>query len=492
MPTLPRIIYNQDCTDLFVTVKEPLEPRHVDRMVDEVADAGVDLFLVNPNAQRVNYPSRVWQTFWDGYAPGRREFFGPVPDADVPQREAWVRQMQRLADAGCDYVARALARCRERGIMTGLTVRMNDMHDVPWPGSHIFSAFYLQHPELWLDNPPVSGWSARGLNYEHPAVREHYLALLHELATRYEFGALELDFLRFHCYFPRGDTAGHAAIMTGFVREVRRILDATRRGIFLTARVPATPASALELGLDLAAWGQAGLVQAVAPAAFLNTAWHMPVDDFRRATDGKVAVYPCAEASADRPEGLRARSLPDTAPLLRGFGAAYLAAGADGLEFFNFFAPREEAPPVEPRWDVLRELRAPAALRGRAKIYTLTSGWAIAEVDGPLQVPALLPQNHPRAFSMLLAAEPAGTRVNVDVVLEGQAPPPAELWLHVNHLPAGEAAISPCPSLSKTNLHTATFTVPAAALRDGANTLTLRNEAHGTLTVCSLDVRVAG
>ena len=51
MSPLPRVIYNQDCTNLFVTEKEPLAPRHVDRMVDEVAEGGADLFLVNPNAQ---------------------------------------------------------------------------------------------------------------------------------------------------------------------------------------------------------------------------------------------------------------------------------------------------------------------------------------------------------------------------------------------------------------------------------------------------------
>ncbi|HUW32032.1 MAG TPA: hypothetical protein VM223_10500 [Planctomycetota bacterium] len=61
MPRLPyRVVYNQDCTNLFVTVKDPLRPEHVDRMVDEVADGGADVLLVNPNAQRVNYPSRAW------------------------------------------------------------------------------------------------------------------------------------------------------------------------------------------------------------------------------------------------------------------------------------------------------------------------------------------------------------------------------------------------------------------------------------------------
>ena len=490
MSSVSGVVYNQDCTDLFVVVKEPLEPGHVDRMVDEAAGGGADVFLVNPNAQRANYPSRVWQTFWDGYAPGRREFFGPIPDDQLPGREAWVLQMKRLADAGCDYVARALARCRARGIAPGVTVRMNDMHDVPWPGSHLFSAFYMAHPELRLDNPPACGWSARGLNYEHAAVREHYLALVRELAAVYDIEVMELDFLRFHCYFPRGDFERHAAIMTGFVRDVRRSLDGTGRRIRLTARVPATPAAALELGLDVAAWARERLVQGIAPAAFLNTAWNIPVDEFRRAVGAEVAIHPCADASADRPEGIRTRLLPTDPRLLRGFAAGYLAAGANGVEFFNFFTPREEKEPMEPRFEVLRELRDLGSLRGRPKTYTVSSGWALAETDGPFQVPALLPPNHPREFVLLLAAEPPGARVAVDVLVEGPATAPEQVFLHVNQLPAGAAAKAGDGPPCEKSLRVLSFAAPAAALRDGRNRLALRSEAPHPLTVHSLDVRV--
>ncbi len=71
-----RVIYNQDCTNLFAITKEPITPAHVDQMVDEVAEGGADLLLINPQAQRTSYPSRVWPTFWEGYTPG----------ADAPHR----------------------------------------------------------------------------------------------------------------------------------------------------------------------------------------------------------------------------------------------------------------------------------------------------------------------------------------------------------------------------------------------------------------------
>ena len=71
-----RVLFNQDCTNFFDRGEHTKEA--VERMIDEVADGGADVFLVNPNAQLVNYPSKVWQTFWDGYKEGDRSFFGSI------------------------------------------------------------------------------------------------------------------------------------------------------------------------------------------------------------------------------------------------------------------------------------------------------------------------------------------------------------------------------------------------------------------------------
>lgn len=491
MPRLPyRVVYNQDCTNLFVAIKEPLRPEHVDRMVDEVADGGADVLLVNPNAQRVNYPSRAWQTFWDGYAPGRREFFGPLPDAELPGREHWVSQMKRLADQGCDYLARALAHCSTKGVTPGVTVRMNDMHDVPWPGSNLFSRFYMEHPELRLSNPPACGWSATGLNYEHAAVREHYLELIREIVAGYEFDVLELDFLRFSSYFPRADFPRHCAIMTGFIREVRGVLASANRRIALTARVATMPAAAYELGFDLAAWAREGLVDAVTFGAFLNTAWDMPVDEFRQVAGDDIALYACADFAVDRRVGLPERSLPRSTEFLRGFASAYRAAGADGIEFFNFFCSREGQQPQDPLFGVLRELQSPEQLRGKPKAYAVTAGWGVGEVDGPVQVPVVIGRDQHRVFRMLLAAEPPGTPVEAEIVLEGEGKvSPADLWLHVNATAAGPAREFREMAVEGKRVRSAIFAVPAAALQDGANRLFFRNEGE-LLTVLAVEVRV--
>jgi len=494
-----RVIYNQDCTNLFAITKEPLEPHHVDRMVDEVADGGADVFLVNTQSQRVNYPGKAWQTFWDGYVPGDRTFFGPVSDAEVAGREQWVVQMKRLADQGCNYLARALARCRQKGIVPGITIRMNDMHDAPTPGTHLFSRFYMEHPELHLHNDGFCGWSATGLNYECREVRAYYLALIRELVCDYDGDVLELDFLRFHCCFPRNDFAGHCAIMTGFIREVRALLDAAGRRIALLARVAATPAAAYELGFDVATWAREGLVDGISAGAFLNTQWQIPVDEYRALVGESVAVYACMDYTADRRPGLPVRTMSTEPLFLRGFAAGHQAAGADGVELFNFFCAREagwEPTPKEPTFATLRELRSLDSLRGSEKVYTVTSGWAVGEVDGAFQVPVTLAYGQPRQFVMNLAAEPAGSVCEVELACESGAGVDAgQLWLQVNDRPAGPASYvtpsrQPAPDVGAVRTSfTAFFVFPPDVLRDGRNVLSIRNEGQA-LTVLSVDVRV--
>jgi hypothetical protein len=473
-----RVLYNQDSTNLFFITREPVTPAHVDAMVDEVA-GNVDVLLVNPNAQRVNYPSRVWQTFWDGYSPGDHTFFGPLPAADIPVREHGIAQMAGLAAQGCDYLARSLARCRARGVIPGVTIRMNDMHDAPTPGTHLFSDFYMAHPELHLHNGPACSWGATGLDYTHAAVRAHYLALIREVTHDYDCDVLELDFLRFQCYFPRDHFAHHCAIMTAFLREVRGVLDATGRKIALTARVAAHPAAANELGFDVATWAREGLVDGLAAGAFLATQWQTAIPAYRALVGDAVALFACADYLADRRPDLPPRALPLEPNLMRGFAAGHRAAGADGNEWFNFFCAREQAwetSPRQPSFATLAELRAPRI--AGAKTYTVMSGWALPETDGVQQVPATVAQGQTCAFHFFLAADGAA---EVEILFTGAAADGA-LWVHVNAYPAGPARV--------TDGH-AIVTVPAEALRDGANTIHLRNEGE-PITVQSLDVHVEG
>ena len=168
--------YNQDPGTLFSETSEPLTPEHVDVMVDEVADAEVDVFLVNVNMWRTNYPSEVWETWWDGFDEWAAA--NPPLETDAmartlhwhhprhPKRHRMIEQMQRLAEQGCDYLERSVQRCRDRGVSPAVSIRTNDTHDSE-PDSQYFSDFYRNHPELWLSSSRVTGTG--GLDYDQAA-----------------------------------------------------------------------------------------------------------------------------------------------------------------------------------------------------------------------------------------------------------------------------------------------------------------------------------
>ena len=484
-----RVLYNQDCTDLFWITREPITPIHVDKMVDEVADGGADVMLINPNTQLVSYPSSVWQTFWEGYTPGDQTFFGSPEDGSLEDRAHWVSQMQRLS-LQCDYLARALGRCRQRGVTPGVSVRMNDMHDAPWPDSHLFSRFYREHPQYRLPDIPARGWASRSLDYEHAEVREHYLALIGELVNDYDVEVVELDFLRFTAYFDREELLHHRQTMTGFMVQVRDLLNRTGRQIALIPRVAATPGAALEQGFDVQAWAQAGLIEAVSVGMFLNTGWEMAVERYRDLVGENVAIYACSDSPAARWDGLPYEGISVNRQLLRGFAAGYLATGADGVEMFNFFCAREPGNPIglDPDFASLAEMRDLASLRDKPRRHLLTAGVSQMEVDLPLQVPVVLESGHSRRFEMLLAAEAPGQQAACRVIFEGKALPSA-LWLRVNETPIGHALeIAPGPK-GERQAHLAVFALASGVIQDGRNELVVRCEGQ-TVTILGLDVQI--
>jgi len=477
-----KVIYNEDGGTPFLEalqLNEPTTPEHVDKMVDEVADGGADVFLLCPNAQKANYPSRVWETYWDN------EEFRGTPD--------WSRYFEKQKELAqqCDYLERTLARCRQRSIVPGVTIRMNDMHGFPeWPKSPSFSRFYMEHPEWQLDGRhPARGYAARGLNYAIREVRDHYMSLIREIADEYDIEVLELDFNRFPAYFYRDNIQQHCATMTEFIAEVRSTVDATGRKIALTARIPATLGGALGLGFDVEAWAQQGTIDGITVSEFLNTGWELPIDQFRRLVGPDVGVYAGAMSEAFTWKGLNTQELAVNAELLRGFAAGYLASGADGVNLFNFFTCRQKSKPQQPLFDVLAEMGNLESLRSKERRHGITSGFQMVECDSPRQVPVELSPGQSRKFGMTLAAEDPGVQGSVLVIFDGTAHSD-DLWLYLNDQPIGCAAQVVEGESGTFQSQVATFDLPQGAVEDGGNEVIIRCE-NTTIRIVGLEVRFA-
>ena len=367
---------------------------------------------------------------------------------------------------------------------------MSDMHDAPWPDSHLFSRFYKNNPQFHLNPIGVRSWASRGLDYAHPEVRHHFLSLIEELAGGYDFDVLELDFMRFPHYFERANVADHCRTMTGFIRRVREILNDSGRAIHLIPRVASSPGAAYQLGFDVEAWAREGLVDGITPANMLDTSWNVEVGQFRDVTGPRIAIYAGMNVSADHRDGLPIRYLPESPEMLRGFAAGYLAAGADGINAFNYFLARQHQPVTAKEFfGRLSEMKSLEAARGKPRIHLLAGAYRMVECDAPEQVPQAVRPNTARRFEMFLAAEREGDDVAVHVCFEGDAQPDG-LWLRVNDRPAGHAVeVRKGPEDSRKS-HIAVFSVPPGAVRDGGNELVIRAE-NKAITVLGIDVRIA-
>lgn len=192
------------------------------------------------SGSRTNFPARSTELIGSGVTEFPRR--GDKLAADT---------LHRLAREGTDTLAVVAAACRETGLACYASLRMNGDYNAGWMGETLprmfNSNFWWEHPEFRVRGK--AGEDRTKLSYAFPEVRAFKLALLREAAER-DIDGINLDFLRHPDFFgyeppllqafqsrhgvdprtlPANDSRWfqfRAEIMTDFVREVRRLLDA--------------------------------------------------------------------------------------------------------------------------------------------------------------------------------------------------------------------------------------------------------------------------
>ena len=382
-----RLLYNNDATNVlscespFHSRGEPITDDAIAGSIDEVADQGVDAYMLSPGLGHFPW----WKS-------------DVVPD----HYEWWMAKTGLQPDqygdyllAGGDWVKVLVERCREHGMAPFISLRLNDVHMMEYSGEeHVRSSwasrFYTEHPEYWIDPDHKTKWPSgyshqRGLNWAEPAVREYKLSLIAEICEKYDLDGFELDFLRDHVMF-RDDCPldVRADIITDFVREVRRTLDRTAqpdRQRWLSARVP----------LDLRRWPETGLdVKRLVGAGvqMLNcSGWYhiVTVHDIAKIRElaPNAAIYQELTHSAGSLWFIAERSGYGTVghprpcdPQFHTAANLAYARGADGISLFNFVYYRSggkgyEWLEREPPFHVLPHLRDPAWLKQQPQYYWL-------------------------------------------------------------------------------------------------------------------------
>jgi len=327
----PVLVVNEDNSHFFGSrLPEQMNVPGLHQFVDQYADSAVTHLFLCTNAMRANVRSKVRDAIWD-------------PVKGNPSPGPWPANAKLLHEKGIDPYAVWIARAREKGISPWVSMRMNDLHDVPKPDSYMHDTFWRKHPELWrVPNNKGGAWTNWALNYAHPEVRAYQMAFVKELLERYDPDGLELDWMRFGHHLTPGKERQEAPLLTGFMREVRELVQmwSKKRGhpVLLAARVPAHPEAALGLGMDGVTWAKEGLVDWLVPCPFwTSTDFDIPVELWRERLGEaatKVRITPGIEYNARPwPSG---KPVANDLACLAGFAASGWDRGATGMYLFNW------------------------------------------------------------------------------------------------------------------------------------------------------------
>ena len=288
------------------------------------------------------------------------EIVGDNCDGKLPD---WLYRLHRnikaLIRAGMDPLQVLAARCKQKGLEFIPDLRVNDTHENSTSyGPYIRSRFKREHPGLLIGD---GNW---GFDYSHREVHDYRLRLVEEVCRNYDVDGFHLDFCRGPGYFKLEEAQRNCGKMTEFVqrcsRAVRTIGSEKGRDLVFAVRVPTSVKGCRNLGLDVAEWIDAGLVDFVAVQSRLYTTMNMEVEEFVSLASGRCQVY----AGIERVDSYGAM----TAEMFRAVAAVYWRQGADGMYVFNYDCHGDEPFTAYER-AILTEIGDADYLRGQDKHY---------------------------------------------------------------------------------------------------------------------------
>jgi len=515
------LIFNQDC-DAFLMSRagERLDAKAVATWVDQYARTQVREMFLNVNARRASFPSKSWETYWDGYLPNAAEgepwFEGRPKEWFERLGKDWERQLRamihtawRLHHDGIDLYAVWIERCRQRGLSPWLSVRMNDVHYTLDP-DHIF------HTEFWRKRPDLrrvpyrsKWWEDHAFDYGKAEVREHFLALIRELAERYDFDGLELDWMRHQLNFRPGREREDAPLLTAFVAEVRRHLNEweQNRGhkIRLATRVPSQPTVCAALGFEATQWARQGLLDVLVISGTFGTIEStMPIELWRELLDGTGVALAAGLECSLMPYPSFPRYPSNSLETVRGAALSFLDRGVDRIYLFNFFdndkhAATKSTPEKkfheagarqllrDDQDALLRELGDVSTLRDKSRRHVLTYTNIAAPGEAIVaRLPARVPAGNWESFGLHTGPAPSSGSAHVILgVLDGDA---ASFALRVNGTPSSFDGIVTLAE-PKPDCPAYRFGIPRSTLHRGFNLIEVMSPRDAVIGWVEIAIR---
>ena len=259
-----------------------------------------------------------------------------------------IKPYDEIRKTGVDAYRVILEETQKQGMNAWISVRMNDCHENDKRVSFLRGKLFyeaLHDGSMLIGAPGVPPYYQKCLNYAKPWIRETMLRYIEEQVSHFDPYGLELDFQREIFCFDYLREKDAAEIMTGFIRDVRAILDRQEKKIGrrpkLAVRLLRDIEQNLAMGFDAAAWIKEGLVDALVPSPRWGTCDHdMPIPAWKALAGDKAEIWAGQEilcAVGESGSAVGGAVLRQNAETAKGFAAQYYDAGADCAYLYNFY-----------------------------------------------------------------------------------------------------------------------------------------------------------
>ena len=515
------LTWSSDTTHILSTISpyhasgQPLSDAMFRASVDEVADTGADVFLLQPGMG--------WVPWWDSQV---------VP---LAAHQQWFQATYGNSGnnaylnyvlAGNDIIQTSIDQAHTRGMDVFLSYRLNDLHHLDQATNPTstrngeLAQFYVDNPQYQLGAGPGQPTSAhrRAHNWAIQEVRDYKFALIEELAQMYNIDGLELDFMRHTSYFRQDQTTGpqRSQIMNGFIGDVRGVLDQTA-GVnehrWLSVRIPSQVEAHDAMGIDMNSLTGLG-VDMVTITEFAQYSQQSDIVAIRQALGPDVGLYVemFDNTSVTRAPDNSRWQFRKTTPqqMITGAHLAY-SRGADGVAMFNMPYYRENVNPVlnqdgpsmEPPFSTIGNLVDRVWLANQSQHYFIGSVW-----NDPYTNDRVLPEDvsvgETVTFDMDMAPPTDGWVLDGRLRIQSLEFAVGQLWdAKINGvllIPTSDVS-EPYPTnlthMTLTADHYRAWEVPASLLIDGINEIQITLQGGVATDLWYLDLamptpRIAG
>lgn len=334
--------------DLSFTGDTPAESKaKLEKLVDDIASGPAKslMWSIGAGSDMLYYQTKVASTW--GWRVTKYH--------DDPKWKTRIERCRVATEAGLDAPRIAGERAKQHGMAFYPSYRMNDAHFCSDPLHYpLTGRFWMEHQDASIGASPVPAYEGYKhlLNFARDEVRAYRLAIIFETMDRYAdvMDGFELDFNRFQIFFPPGEAAKHAPLITAMLVRIREHLDLLggkrKQHLKLIVRVPPALKNCAWSGLDIHAWTSQRLIDALIPAQVMTLAHDMPIDEFVRLAKpsgcevigslyGRSGYIWPFSPEHDTAAYTAEVSRTPTAPQMLGAALNQRHLGASGLQLYN-------------------------------------------------------------------------------------------------------------------------------------------------------------